>query len=168
MTFTLPSRLIGTLTAAAIALGTFGAAPAFADSDRNARVIATILGLAVVGKIIHDNKKKKDEVVAQRYDKAPRQGFSSAPRHGYDNRRVQPKPLPRRVDNRLLPGNCLRSFQTRHGQVQMFGQRCLQQNYRFVNQLPRNCAQTIRTDRGNRAGYDARCLSQKGYRLARR
>jgi hypothetical protein len=111
-----------------------------------------------VGKIIHD-KNKKDKVVTKRYD--------DVRRHGYDNRRFQPKPLPRRVDTRLLPGNCLRSVQTRRGQVQMFEQRCLEQNYRFVNRLPRNCAQTIRTDRGHRAGYDARCLRQSGYRLAR-
>ena len=60
MGFNIPSRLIGTFTAAAVALTTFSAAPAYADrDDRAARAVAAILGLAVVGAIINDHKQDK-------------------------------------------------------------------------------------------------------------
>jgi hypothetical protein len=71
------------------------------------------------------------------------------------------------VHRNVLPQNCLRSYQTRQGQGQMFGRRCLEQNYRAANRLPQNCAIQIRTDRGVRAGYDARCLRRSGYSFGR-
>lgn len=176
MRLNIPSRLVGTCTALAIALTTISAAPAYAGSDRderNARALATILGIAIVGKIIHDNNKDRDEKVIrksskpthkQTYQRVERQGQRT---YGKSNRHVQPKPLPRRVDRKLLPQNCFRSFETRRGQVHMFGRRCLERNFRYVNRLPQNCAQRVRTDRGVRAGFDARCLRRNGYRLAR-
>jgi hypothetical protein len=162
MRFTFPSRLIGTFTAAVIALTSLGA-PAYAGSDdrRAARIAATILGIAVVGSILNDRKHdKRDE----------RKGHREPVRkHGYDQPRhtVHPKPMPHRVDRKLLPGNCLRSYDTRRGQVNMFGRRCLEKNYRAVNRLPQNCAIQVRTDRGQRSGFDARCLRHNGYSLAR-
>ncbi|MBB3994311.1 hypothetical protein GGR95_001956 [Sulfitobacter undariae] len=61
MRFTLPSRLVGTFTAAVIALTSFSA-PAFADDRRTQRTVAALLGLAVAGAIIYDQKKdKRDE-----------------------------------------------------------------------------------------------------------
>lgn len=174
MYVTLPSRLIGTITTAAVALTAFTAAPAYADDDRTARAIATILGLAVVGKIIHDSNKRRETVSGPVYQVNPNSrghGYAKPQPRYYPEPRYKPepqyKPLPRRVSRKLLPQNCLRSFQTRHGQVRMFGRRCLERNYDFVNRLPHNCAQQIRTDRGTRSGFDARCLRNNGYRLAR-
>jgi hypothetical protein len=157
MRFMLPSRFIATLTAVAIAMTAVSAAPAHADDRRAARTAATILGLAVVGALIHDATKDKDE----RYvEPQPR-------RHVQPRPRVEPRPLPRRVDRKILPQQCLRSYPTRHGNTHMFGRRCLEQNYRAVNRLPQNCTVRIRTDRGPRAGYDARCLRRNGYSLGR-
>ncbi|MCX7565689.1 hypothetical protein OS189_04975 [Sulfitobacter sp. F26169L] len=182
----LPSRFVGTFTGAAIAMATFTVAPAYADDDRTARAIATILGLAVVGAIIHDNRqdKKKDHVrykePVRTYPKATTQsqGIYNGKRHhggnahqqGYNPPRhnVTPKPLPHRVNRKLLPQGCLRSFETRKGNVRMFGRRCLERHYRQVNRLPQSCFQRVRTFNGKRSGYGARCLSQNGYRLARR
>ena len=163
MRFTLPSRLIGTFTAAAIALTALGAAPAYAgpDDHRAARIAAAILGIAVVGAIINDRKQDKREE-RKAYREPVRQ-------HGYDKPRprIHAKPLPQRVNRKQLPGECLRSYQTRRGQAHMFGRRCLEKNYRAVNRLPQNCAMQVRTDRGPRAGFDARCLRRNGYSLAR-
>ncbi|WP_298859319.1 hypothetical protein [uncultured Sulfitobacter sp.] len=158
MNLTFPTRLIGTFTAVAIAVTTFTAAPAYADNDRAARTIATLLGLAVVGKIIHDNNKDRSD------------GHVTVNRRSHEVGRgtVKPRPLPRRVGRAALPSQCFRSFQTRRGQVNMFVRRCLERNYRAVHRLPQNCAQRVRTDRGIRAGFDARCLRRNGYRVARR
>lgn len=168
MRFTLPSRLIGTVTAAAMALTTFTAAPAHADDKRTARIAATVLGLAVLGAIIHDNKQ--DKKAQHNTYRQPVQKKVYTQRH--NNRvqqrgHVQPRPLPQRVDRKQLPQNCLRSFDTRQGKAHMFGRRCLERNYRAAHRLPQNCAITVRTYDGRRSGYDARCLRRNGYSLAR-
>lgn len=157
MRFMLPSRFIGTLTAVAIAFTAVSAAPAQADDRRTARTVATILGLAVAGVIIHDATK----------DRGDRYVAPQPKRHVQPQRRIEPRPLPQRVNRKILPQQCLRSYPTRNGKTQMFGSRCLEQNYRAANRLPQNCAVQIRTDRGPRAGYDARCLSRSGYSLGR-
>jgi hypothetical protein len=153
-------RFIATITAASIAITALGAVPAFAGDRDAARALAAILGIAVVGKIIHDNNKK-DRVQTHR----PRQQVHNPPR--YQNNRVQPRPVPQRVNRKLLPGQCLRSFNTRQGKVRMFGRRCLNNNYKFARRLPQQCLYVFNTNRGDRQGYDARCLRQNGYRLAR-
>lgn len=186
MRFMLPSRLVGTFTAAVLTMTAFTAAPAYADrDDRAARTVAAILGLAVVGAIIHENRqdKKRDKKVyrepvrAQPKIQRHRHG-SKVHTHGnarsthkqrvtQPRHRVTPKPLPQRVNRKLLPQKCFRSFNSRNGKVRMFARRCLEKNYRFVNRLPQNCVQRIRTHDGKRIGYGARCLQQNGYRLAR-
>jgi len=160
MRFIFPSRFVMAVTAVALAVTTFTAAPAQAQEDyRAGQAIATILGLAVVGALINDHRKdkKRDE----RY-RAPVRNQA----HGNANR-FQPKALPQLVDRKLLPQQCLRSFQTRNGPTRMFAQRCLERTYRAVNRLPQNCAIRVRTDRGPQFGYEARCLRRNGYRLAR-
>lgn len=150
---TLSSRLIATLTAAALTLTAF-AAPAAAERDRRADTLAAILGLAVVGAIIHDQTKDRKK---------------SQSTH---TRQVEPKRLPRhvqpqRVNRKLLPQACFRSVNTHRGQVRMFGQRCLERNYRFTNHLPSQCYTRVRSFDSTRAGWGARCLRDHGYRLAR-
>lgn len=182
MRYTFSSRFIGTVTAAALAVTAITAAPAYADrDDRAARTIATILGLAVIGSIINDNrqdkKARRDEHV-QPVRKKHAQTARKQHNNGYvqPRRQVQPKPLPprvqrksqpNRVNQKLLPQRCFNSVNTRRGQVQMFGKRCLERNYRAVNRLPQQCYQKVRTNGGIHAGFDARCLRQNGYRLAR-
>jgi len=155
-------RIITTIVAASIAITAIGATPARADDRDVARALAAILGIAVVGKIIHDKKKDKQRAVT-RHQPAP---VYQAPRHR--THKVQPRPLPRHVrNNKLLPKQCFRSFDTRRGTVQMFGNRCLQNNFRHANRLPQHCKVQARTHQGRRIGYDARCLRDAGYRLAR-
>jgi hypothetical protein len=153
-------KFIGSIVAAAIALTAFGANAVQAD-DRNTdleRAIAAILGVAIVGKIIHEKNKRDDR---GKQHAQPHQG------HG-THAGVQPMPLPDRINKRLLPRQCFRSFHTRRGIYRGFGERCLSNNFRYVNQMPRYCMDRIRTDRGPRRVYDARCLRDAGYRLARR
>ncbi|MGJ8616993.1 MAG: hypothetical protein ACSHWS_09130 [Sulfitobacter sp.] len=159
-------RFIATVAAASIAITAFGAVPARADDRDVARALAVILGAAVVGKIIHDNKKEKERAVTRRRA-AP---VYEAPRH--EPRYIEPlapRPLPRHVRNKkLLPAQCFRSYETRRGTVRMFGRRCLKNNFRHANTLPQHCKVRIKTYDGRRTGYQARCLRDAGYRLARR
>jgi len=188
-------RFISFIAAAAIAITALGAAPAYADDRDLAKALAAILGVAVIGKIIHDNNKKKREQVVSR--NAPPPVYSAPrprsrhhdrydqprPRHAYEQLRprqtyepprprqqvphVQPRPLPRHVDSKLLPGQCFRSVDTRRGTYQVFGVSCLKQNYRHVNTLPQHCLIEFPGQSGRQTGFDARCLRDQGYSLAR-
>lgn len=173
-------KFIATIVAASIAVTGFGAAPARADDDDVRRALAAILGLAVVGAIIHESKK--DDHVVTRHK--PRTVYNPPrPRHAHPKprprhaapapRHIQPKPLPRHIrphhTNKLvLPAKCFRSYDTRRGTYRGFGKRCLNQSYRFVSSLPQRCLFTFRTAKGRANGYEARCLRNAGYRLARR
>lgn len=156
-------RFIATITAASIAITALGAVPAVAGERDTARALAAILGIAVVGKIIHD-KNKKDRAQEHRSQPQEPRHVKQPPRYGQAP--VHPRPLPNRVNRKLLPGECLRSFRGYNGKVRMYGSRCLRNNYRFVQSLPRRCLYTFDTSRGDRRGYDARCLRRDGYRLA--
>lgn len=152
-------KFIATVSAAAIALTALGSTPAYADDRDAARALAAILGIAVVGAIIHDrNKDKKRKVHRQ----AP-----VYKEHAHKPHRIKPRPLPQRANRKLLPQRCFRSVDTRQGTYRMFGQRCLNKHYRHVNSLPERCHYTFRTYDGKRRGYEARCLRNAGYRLAR-
>ncbi|MGJ8626952.1 MAG: hypothetical protein ACSHXB_08335 [Sulfitobacter sp.] len=155
-------RFIATIAAASIAITALGAAPARADDKDVARALAAILGIAVVGKIIHDKKKDRERAATRNHPAPVYQAPRVRPRH------VEPRPLPRHVRNKkLLPSQCFRSYDTRRGTVRMFGNRCLQNNFRHANRLPQHCKMRVRTHNGKRTGYQARCLRDAGYRLAR-
>jgi hypothetical protein len=149
MTLRIHRQFIGAIAAAAIAITGFTAAPARAGDDEVGAALAALLGLAIVGAVIHDKKKDKK-------------------RHQVHTP-VHPKPIhkPKRVNRKLLPQHCLRSFSTDRGHRRLFGQRCLHKNYKFVNSLPHSCHREVYTHRGWRAGYGARCLSRHGFQLAR-
>lgn len=178
-------KFIAAVVAAALTVTTFGAAPARADNDL-LKSLAIVAGAAAVGKLIYDRNQRaqyndqpsRNSTQPQGFYRAPEQqtyrgpkshnGYhpSVRPNSGYYNS-VKPRHLPKRVDRKLLPGDCLQSIDTRNGRVRFFSQRCLEQNYQYVNRLPRECAVRFRTYNGPRAGYDARCLRDEGYQLAR-
>lgn len=157
-------KFIATVSAAAIALTALGSAPARADDRDAARALAAILGIAVVGAIIHDRNKDKKRKV---HREAPVYKKHVQKKHVHKPHRIQPRPLPQRANRKLLPQRCFRSVQTYQGNYRMFGQRCLNKHYRHVNSLPNRCRYVFPTQNGTRRGYDARCLRDAGYRLAR-
>jgi hypothetical protein len=146
----MPRKFISFITAAALTITTLGSTPATAGEHETARALAALLGVAVVGAILHDRHK----------DKKVRHG---APRRVHEPPRYQP---PKRVDRKLLPQQCFRSYETYNGKVRMFGNRCLKNNYAFAHKLPRRCLYIFDTPKGDRRGYEARCLRREGYRLA--
>jgi len=140
-------KVIAAVVTAAIVIAGLGASSARAGEYDTERVIAALLGLAVIGAIIAD--RNKDEAVPLR-----------------DVPALRPRPLPERVHRDLLPRRCLRQFQTNRGPLRMFGARCMSRNYSYVGGLPDRCFRSIRTDRGQRKGWGARCLRKQGYRVA--
>ena len=174
-------KIIAAVVGAALTVTAVGAVPARADEDL-LRALALFAGVAVVGKVIKDNRddrKEKEEEkrrvqqnrVEDRYvyvaPEYTRPVIRSAPRNDVI-RRVEPRPLPRRVARSLLPGDCLRSWSTRDGRERVFDRKCLKNNYDYTNSLPNSCRVKFRVNKKTRHGYDARCLRQEGFMLARR
>ncbi|WP_299285270.1 hypothetical protein [uncultured Tateyamaria sp.] len=164
MTLKLHRPFIATIAALAIVITGFSAAPARAQDDQVAAAIAALLGLAVVGAIIKDRKDDRED---RHRKETKRKKVHKAPQH-IQRHKHNPRPIPNRVSRKLLPQHCLRSFDTHRGQARVFGQRCLENNYRHVHSLPAQCHREFRTNRGWRQGYAARCLNRHGYQLARR
>lgn len=167
MTLRIHRQFIATIAAVAIAITGFSAAPAKAGDDDVAAALAVILGLAVVGTVIN---KRNDDKKARQQVYAPAPKSHAKPRHVQPNRgHIQPRPLPRQVNRKLLPQQCLYNLQTQNGRnIQGFGQRCLNRNYQFANSLPQECGRRVWTRNGAGYAYGAQCLSKYGYQLARR
>jgi hypothetical protein len=173
------------VVAVAVAITIVGQRPARADEDLF-RALAVVAGVAVVGKVLSDRaarderredkrkaKKKKAKAVAtRRYDAAPYDSWRPVARpdwrYGQEYQRVEPRPLPRNVKRKLLPGDCLRSYKTWDGRQRVFSDRCLRENFAYARNLPRDCKVSFRVRGDLRRGYDARCLRDEGYQLARR
>ena len=179
-------RFVGAVAALAVAIALVGPRNAQADEDLF-RALAVVAGVAVVGKVLSDRaernekrdakrkakKKEKAEAVAtRRYDVAPYDSWRPVARpvwqHDREPRDVAPRPLPREVRRKLLPGDCLRSYETWDGRQRVFSDRCLIENYSHARSLPRACKVSFRVRGELRRGYDARCLRDEGYQLARR
>lgn len=156
-------KFIAAIVAVSVAITALSASSAVAGNKDLSRFLAGIAGLAIIGAVIHDqNKRKKTARHVARSAHNPVPHHDARPRH-----QPKPKPLPSRVARKLLPAQCLRDFETRHGDVRMFGNRCLNNNFKYVDQLPQYCFREVRTPQGLRRGYGDYCLRNKGYSLAR-
>jgi hypothetical protein len=157
-------KFIAGVAALSIALTGLAAAPARAGDEDVAKIVGALVGLAILGAVINDNRKG-DVVVTQ-----PRKHPRAHPRPHVQPRRPYadpgPRPLPRRF---VLPSRCLRTVPLRNGQrVSAFGQGCLNKYYGHANSLPRKCARADRAKNRVIYSYGTRCLQNAGYKLSRR
>ena len=161
-------KFIAAIVGAAITVTAVGTVPARANEDV-LRALAVIAGIAVVGKVASDRLSRDDRknriVSKNRFDDSYFYDYS---RDNRVIRRVEPRPLPRDVRRRLLPGECLRSWKTRYNRARVFDEKCLRKNYAYTKSLPRACEVKVRAKNKKRRGYDVRCLRRNGYQLARR
>jgi Ni/Co efflux regulator RcnB len=163
-------KFITLIVASAMAVTGLSAAPARADVEDAAKVIVGVAALAILGAAIADAKDDKDRVTRNRghlrHDDRHRGN-----RHKWDNRHrgnKHARPLPKRVQRKLLPGVCRIDVRARNGQrLSGFGRRCLKRNYGYANSLPRACESRVRGRHGHlRTMYRGRCLHRHGYREA--
>lgn len=151
-------KFITTIVAAAIAVTTISATPAFADGHRTRddQLGALLLGAAaifVIGKAINDRKKRENKAQVTTRNVAPQ----------YTPQHSEP---PRATRKSVLPAYCVRNLNTADGRQRVVGLLCLERNYGNVDHLPRNCLRGVETRNGQRWGYAPRCLRRNGYRIA--
>ncbi|XDA98559.1 hypothetical protein AB1M95_01260 [Sulfitobacter sp. LCG007] len=92
---------------------------------------------------------------------------SNDPLYG-GNSHISPRPVPRDVARKLLPGQCLQSGDTSEGRQQVFAFDCLSRNFPFTGDLPAQCRTTVDGQGRGTLAYEATCLRDRGYQLARR
>ncbi|WP_298905290.1 hypothetical protein [uncultured Aliiroseovarius sp.] len=157
---TMPRSILKLVLSAAVA-ATLAASPVQArdatDGDDSAAIVAALLGLVTLGVLLSENDDKPSY-------------------HGHVSRPYDPTP-PRR-DHRVskrkaLPERCLREFRTQTGRKVMFGNRCLERNFKYASDLPRSCKRNlvVKNRKGiyvNRKVYKPACLSKRGYRIVHR
>jgi hypothetical protein len=151
----------------ALSLTMAGALPAAAnglDRETAAKLIIGLAAAAVIGSAIENNRD--DNRSTQARDNHNNGGNNR--NNGGINRNNNWSDLNRNSNRRVLPSDCLTRVETRFGTQRMFGQRCLERNYRHVNSLPARCAVRVYSDNGPRRGYDPLCLRDQGYRTNRR
>ncbi|WP_333713877.1 hypothetical protein [Yoonia sp.] len=128
------------------------------DREDVGKLLLGLLAVGVVGAAIENNQRREDIPVV-------RQDRGS----WADLNQPRSRPDSRRDDRRLiLPHQCLQTLRTRYGDLRLFGERCLERNYRFSASLPERCEVRIYTHDGPRSGYDPLCLREQGYRTNRR
>ncbi|MGY3438771.1 MULTISPECIES: hypothetical protein [unclassified Marinovum] len=148
-------KLIAAVVAAAMAFTSLSAVPAAANHGHNRNLDRFVIGagtLLLLNQLANNNG-----------------GFERG--RGYEPERRYKKKSKKR-GYAPLPGYCLTRVQSRDGPVRMYGQRCLNRNYRHADRLPQSCKVQVRTrDNGRRVtrvGYSPRCLRNRGFRVAGR
>jgi len=154
-----------TLTAGitAISLTLATAAPVQAngiDREEVGKLLFGLAAIAVIGAALEENRERNQTKQAQ--SNRSWSGINSGSWSDL-NRQHQQEVAQRRV----LPRDCLRSVETRFGTQRLFGQRCLERNYRHHANLPARCAVRVYTDNGPRNGFDPLCLREQGYSATR-
>jgi len=164
-------KFIALIVASAVAVAAVAAssAPARADSQEVAKVLAGLAALAILGAAISDSRDNDVQVVTRpSYPQGgyyPPRAYQPVPPRYYQP--VPPRPLPPAVSRYDLPAECLSNFTVRGGSVRLFGARCLQNKYRHAAALPRGCQREVRAAGEVRLGYEPSCLRDRGYRQAR-
>lgn len=146
-------------------------APAAADRNDIAKIIAGLAVAGIVAKAIddrNDRKKVNSAKARQRinsFDERQNRAITGTLRRPGQQPHLRTH---RGYKNYALPDQCLRVLNTNRGDRRVYASRCLQRNYAFANKLPRGCEIQVRTDRGTRTVYGRRCLSRDGWQVAGR
>ncbi|WP_425040519.1 hypothetical protein [Primorskyibacter sp. S187A] len=133
------------MLAASLAVTSISATPARAELNDIEKLIFGATTLFILGAAIE--AEKRDNKKSKKHKK------HSSKKSGKKHAKA---PLPR---------FCLRTVRSYQGDRRLFGQRCLQNNYRQVNALPGRCKTFVQGPRGTRIGYRPRCLKNAGYRV---
>ena len=136
------NALTGTVIAAALALSSLAPAPArAADAEDVLKLVLGIGAIYVIGKAIENKPARAAPVYRQ-------ENRSDASRH------------------KVVPAECLRTYETRNGPVRGYSKPCLEQELRRPARLPEACEMTLRTEYGRRDIYAPRCLRREGWQIA--
>ena len=155
------------LTALSLSLAPIPAS-AGPDGEDIAKALAGLAVLGIIATAVNDRDKKRR---SQTVRTIPVQPYGSI-----EGSRVIEGEIRRPGDrtNRYngvrrvaLPDRCVRIVSTSRGDRTVYGARCLQRDFIYVNHLPASCKLQVRTNNRIRNAYGARCLRRDGWQVAR-
>ncbi|MEM9551936.1 MAG: hypothetical protein AAGA05_12220 [Pseudomonadota bacterium] len=153
-------KFIALIVSTAIAITAFGTAPARAQGEDVAKIIAGLAALALIARAVEKANDDDDD----RSDRHVTHNHYNYKRRSTPN----PRPLPKAVSNRVLPAECLRRVDNRSGRYRILGRECISNRWGNPDRLPSACAARISTSDGLRRGYRPQCLRNHGYRIVLR
>lgn len=180
---------ISTVLATAVAITGLTAAPARANNEDVLKVLGGIAAIAIIGAAISEAKDRDDKVTrgynynyGKRHSNRHRghrhgNGHYKHKHHGHNgyhdhNHNVRKndltRPLPSRVQRKLLPASCRVQARNRNGNFLAYSNWCLQRKFRHASNLPGRCATNARILHNNKRNvvYGNRCLNRYGYTAA--
>ncbi|SES28034.1 hypothetical protein SAMN04490244_10932 [Tranquillimonas rosea] len=157
-------RMIPLILGAALALTPAASLPARAAPNDLGRIIAGVAALAIVGKLIHDNRAEAKEAEPEddRHDRWTDRDRGDDLRHRDGAGRGGKGG---RGARRSLPAACLRDVPGRAGR--WAGAACLERAGVPTARLPQRCAARIHAHGRERPVFAPRCLARAGYRFDR-
>jgi hypothetical protein len=144
--------LLAGLASAALALSPLSTRQA--QAGEGAELLGLLLGIGTVyaiGKGI-EQARATEAVVEPVADRGERR-HRLAPGYGW------------RTPQRILPRNCLSTFETWHGEMRGFSADCLAHELRRPDRLPAMCAVDTRIGHREARIYAARCLQLEGWEI---
>ena len=182
-------KFIAIVLGIAVAITGLTAAPARAADDDFLKILGGVAAIAIIGSAIAKAKDRDDHVSRgyNYYNHKPRakhrhrhkhrhghghhanRGHHHHKKHKYHRNDHLARPLPNRVQRKLLPASCKVYARNRHGDFLAYSNWCLDRKYRYAGSLPRRCAVNARVLHNNRRNvvYGNNCLRRHGYTSAR-
>jgi hypothetical protein len=160
-----------TVLSAAIALGSFGAAPAqAADSEELARLLFGAATIAIIvsglnnqngnqaraGTRIHEQDRGRDQY--RTHDRGAIRGEVITRRNGHGTVITPHRP----AQTRSVPQACQRTIATSNGTRRLFGVPCLQREGVNIARLPQDCRRTVDLQNRSVDAFGSRCLRSSG------
>ncbi len=146
-------KFIALILAAAVAVTSLTAVPAYADG-KTARQFGWLALIGVIALAVQNNNR--NQAVTHNSN-------TYTPPKTLNTPNIPPHPLPPQVTRKLLPHKCLRVHNVNGQRRELFGLQCLRQNFTYVSSLPYACQLGYSNYRGKRIGYEPLCLRERGY-----
>jgi len=174
--------------AVSIALTGFSTTPVRANNDDFAKVVAGFAALAIIGTAINESqkskkkshkkkhvqkkhvKKKKPKVVIHHHRPHKPKNRHHLRGHGHHQNYHQPRArhYQPNYSSKVVPGRCLKTYNTHRGQRRGFGQNCLARHGIYRSALPRFCKTGVTIRGNNYSIYTQRCLRNEGFQVSYR
>jgi hypothetical protein len=156
-------RPLAAALALALALMPVSAQPARAqETDQLLGLLVGIGALYAIGRALSDHGERAPAALPPR-TVAPEPVRPVGERAWPHGRKGYPDHRERFA--KVVPADCFRRVETRHGTVRGFPRYCVERTMRHADRLPAQCLTRVRTERGPRDVYRAGCLRSEGWRM---
>lgn len=155
------------LTALSLSLAPLPAAAA-PDGEDIAKALAGLAVLGIIATAVNDRDKRRSSQTVRTIPVQPYDSIEGSRVIEGEIRRPGDRTTRHNGVRRVaLPDRCVRIVSTSRGDRTVYGARCLQRDFIYVNHLPASCKVQVRTNNRIRHAYGARCLRRDGWQVAR-